>query len=118
MTLSDTAFRSPCPIARTLDILGDKWTLLVLRDALFFEARTFAEFERRPEHIPTNLLSDRLKRLVEAGLLEKVAYQEHPLRYEYVPTASGRAVRPVIRAMRQFGEAHLGGRVSTEPAPG
>ena len=115
MTVPDIEFRSECPIARTLDLLGDKWTLLILRDALFFNTRTFAGFERRPEHIPTNLLSARLKRLVEAGLLEKVAYQEHPVRYEYRPTELCRAVRPVIRSMRQFGEAHLEGKVTMKP---
>ena len=101
------AWRSECPIARTLDILGDKWTLLVLRDALVFGYRTYAEFEHSAEKIPTNLLADRLKRLTEHGLLEKVAYQDKPKRYHYVPTERGRAVRPVLRAMRLFGEGHL-----------
>ncbi len=105
MTLSH---RSNCPIARSLDLLGDKWTLLVLRDALFFGRKSFVEFERGLEKIPTNLLADRLKRLVEHGLLEKVAYQESPTRYHYLPTERGRAVRPVIRAMKNFGETHLG----------
>ena len=102
-------FRSDCPVARTLDVLGDKWTLLVLRDALVFGKKSFADFEHSDERFPTNLLADRLKRLVNHGLLEKVAYQDKPVRYHYLPTASGRAARPVLRAMRNFGETHLEG---------
>lgn len=103
-------YRSECPIARTLDIIGDKWTLLVLRDALVFGRKSFAEFEHGVEKIPTNLLADRLKRLVDSGFMEKVAYQDKPVRYHYLPTAKGRAVRPVIRAMKNFGETYLEGQ--------
>ena len=99
--------RSPCPIARTLDIIGDKWTLLVLRDVLLFDRKSFAEFENSLEKIPTNLLADRLKRLVKYGFLEKAAYQEKPIRYHYLPTDKGKAALPVIRAMKTFGETHL-----------
>lgn len=106
-----TAHRSRCPIARCLDILGDKWTLVIMRDALFFNCRTFADFSASGENIPTNILSTRLKKLVELGLLEKTPYQDKPTRYEYQPTASGRELRPILRAMRVFGEKHLGGRV-------
>ncbi|MEP3451567.1 MAG: helix-turn-helix domain-containing protein [Parasphingorhabdus sp.] len=99
--------RSPCPIARTLDIIGDKWTLLVLRDALIFDRKSFAEFEQSGEKIPTNILAERLKRLVEFQFLEKVPYQEKPVRYHYLPTDKGEAVRPVIRAMKNFGDTYL-----------
>jgi len=99
--------RSPCPIARTLDLVGDKWTLLILRDALVFKAKSFAEFEKSPENIPTSLLADRLKRLVEMGFLTKVPYQEKPVRHHYVPTEKAKATLPIIRAMRKFGEAQL-----------
>lgn len=105
--------RSPCPIARSLDILGDKWTLLVLRDALFFDRSTFAEFERSGENIPTNLLASRLKKLVEMGMLEKVRYQEHPPRYRYEPTVSAKEIKPILKSLAQFGEKHLGGRKRT-----
>lgn len=102
--------RSVCPIARTLDLVGDKWTLLVLRDALVFGRKSFAEFENSAERIPTNLLADRLKRLVESGFMEKVAYQDKPVRYHYLPTKQGKAVRPLIRAMKNFGETYLDGQ--------
>ncbi len=101
--------RSACPIARTLDLVGDKWTLLILRDALVFKAKSFAEFEQSPENIPTSLLADRLKRLVEAGFLEKMPYQEKPVRHHYVPTEKAKALRPVIQAMKKFGETELKG---------
>lgn len=101
--------RSTCPIARSLDLMGDRWTLLIMRDALFFERRTFADFSASKENIPTNLLSDRLKKLVAQGLLEKQPYQERPPRYEYVPTELGISLKPVLRAMKVFGEKHLGG---------
>lgn len=112
MTLPDIEFRSDCPIARTLDLLGDKWTLLILRDVLAFNIRTFSGFEHRPEHIPTNLLAARLKRLVDAGLLEKSAYQTNPVRYEYHPTTTCLALKPVLRSIRRFGETHLEGKVT------
>ncbi|MEM7016096.1 MAG: helix-turn-helix domain-containing protein [Pseudomonadota bacterium] len=105
-------YRSHCPIARTLDVLGDRWTLVVMRDALLLGCRTFAEFESGKENIPTNQLSDRLKRLVELGLLEKVAYQQHPARFKYVPTEQGEAVRPILKSLREFGEEYLDGKVS------
>ena len=102
------AFRSSCPIARTLDLFGDKWTLVIMRDALIFECRTYANFAKCPENIPTNLLSERLKRLVSIGMLEKIAYQTKPERFEYVPTHLGQSLRPVLNAILDFGETHLG----------
>lgn len=98
--------RSNCPIARTLDVLGDKWSLLVLRDALVFNRRTFSEFARSEEHIPTNILSERLKRLVEHGLLTRQAYQQNPERFEYRPTEQAKAVLPVLKALREYGERY------------
>jgi DNA-binding HxlR family transcriptional regulator len=101
------AYRSYCPIAQTLDIVGDKWTLLILRDVLVFKSRSFAQFEQSPENIPTSLLADRLKRLVEHRFLEKVPYQDKPVRHHYLATDKARAMLPVIRAMKKFGETHL-----------
>jgi DNA-binding HxlR family transcriptional regulator len=100
-------FRSNCPIAKTLDLLGDKWTLLILRDVLIFNAKTYTHFAQSPERIPTNLLSQRLKKLVDEGLLEKSAYQDNPLRYEYLPTEKCKTVRPIIAAMKKFGDVNF-----------
>ena len=103
------AFRSSCPIARTLDLFGDKWTLVIMRDALFFECRTYADFAKCSENIPTNLLAERLKRLVAIGMLEKIAYQTKPTRFDYVPTTLGQSLRPILQAILNFGQAHLVG---------
>ncbi len=98
--------RSPCPVASTLDIIGDKWTLLVVRD-LFAGKRTYSEFQGSPEKIPTNILADRLKRLDEYELIEKRPYQSHPVRYEYILTEKGKGLGAVLKAMVQWGEEHL-----------
>jgi|TARA_B110000444_G_C18491039_1_gene433527 DNA-binding HxlR family transcriptional regulator len=104
---SASKYRSDCPIAKTLDLLGDKWTLLILRDVLIFSATTYTHFSQSVEHIPTNLLSQRLKKLVDEGLLEKKAYQNNPLRYEYLPTVKCKAVQPIIVAMKKFGDLNF-----------
>ena len=75
--------RSRCPIAGALDILGDAWTLLVLRDLLFYDRHRFADFLASGEGISTNVLAARLKRLETCGLVERRRYQERPDRYEY-----------------------------------
>ena len=110
MSTKKLEHRSNCPIARSLDLFGDKWTLVIMRDVLFFKRRTYAEFSRSGEHIPTNLLAERLKRLVANGLLERVLYQDHPPRYRYEPTEKGQALTPVLKAMTRFGENHLEGQ--------
>lgn len=107
---ADLEFRSHCPIARSLDLFGDKWTLLIMRDALFLGRKTFADFAASLERIPTNLLSDRLKKLVRLGLLHKQQYHQRPARYEYTPTPLGQELRPLLSAMRAFGEIHLEGK--------
>ncbi|MEW8626108.1 MAG: helix-turn-helix domain-containing protein [Candidatus Thiodiazotropha sp.] len=100
--------RSSCPVASTLDIIGDKWTLLVVRD-LFAGKRTYSEFQGSPEKIPTNILAERLKRLTEYEVVVKRPYQHHPVRYEYELTAKGKDLGPVLMAMVQWGEKHLPG---------
>ena len=74
--------RSPCPIASTLDVIGDKWSLLVIRDMLHGK-RTYGELLDSPEGIPTNILADRLKRLEDVGIIVSSVYQERPVRYAY-----------------------------------
>lgn len=90
--------RSPCPIATALDILGDKWTLIVLRD-LFMGKRQYGAFLESPERIPTNILADRLKRLEAEGILEKRPYRERPLRHEYLMTEKGKRLLPVLQEL-------------------
>ncbi len=107
-SLPHSCKRSPCPIACTLDILGDKWTLLVIRD-LFVGKKTYGEFQASPEGIPSNILADRLKRLLEHEIVEKTPYQQRPVRYAYTLTPKGRALGNVLKAMVQWGEAHIPG---------
>jgi DNA-binding HxlR family transcriptional regulator len=107
--------RSACPIANALDLLGDRWTLLVIRDLLFVGKRRFGDFVSSPEGIPTNILSDRLRRLEESGVVEKVPYQARPTRYEYQLTAKGRDLFPVLRALIDWAARHLPGVASPPP---
>lgn len=93
-----------CPVARTLDRVGDPWSMLILRDAGFGSTR-FDQFEASLGIAP-NMLSRRLESLVEAGMLERRAYSERPLRYEYLLTDRGRDFRPVLDAFKAFGERH------------
>jgi len=104
---SSRPVRSACPIANALDLLGDRWTLLVIRDLLFVGKRRFGEFLDSPESIPTNILSDRLRRLEEGGLVVKVPYQLRPARYEYQLTAKGKDLFPVLRALVEWATRHL-----------
>jgi DNA-binding HxlR family transcriptional regulator len=99
--------RSSCPIANALDLLGDRWTLLVIRDLLFVGKRRFGEFVNSPEGIPTNILSDRLRRLEECGVVTKVPYQLRPKRYEYQLTDKGRDLFPLLRALIEWAMRHL-----------
>ena len=86
--------RSPCPVASALDILGDTWTLVVVRDLLWFGKRRFADFAASGEGISTNILAERLERLECEGIVTRRKYQEHPARYEYVLTPKGRELFP------------------------
>ena len=102
--------RSTCPVSRTLDVLGDRWSLLVVRDLMRGKKR-FAEFLESKEGIPTNTLAERLQRLVRAGIVESHRYSDHPPRVEYVLTIKGEELRPIIRAMVDWGVRHAGGRM-------
>jgi DNA-binding HxlR family transcriptional regulator len=111
-----THARSNCPVACLLDVLGDKWTLLVVRDLLLGKSR-YGEFLESPEAIPTNLLADRLKRLEEEGIVEKREYQQHPPRYEYVLTSKGRDLGPVVIECVRWGEKHIAGTRAAKAFP-
>ncbi|MCC7527016.1 MAG: helix-turn-helix transcriptional regulator [Candidatus Melainabacteria bacterium] len=88
--------RSDCPISCALDLIGDRWTLIVLRDLLFFNKTRFDEFLESPEHISTSVLTDRLHKLERAGLIEKTPYSSHRLRMTYSPTEKGKTLAPVL----------------------
>lgn len=93
--------RSPCPVACALDLFGDRWTLLVIRD-LFLGRSRFKDFSASPERIPTNLLADRLDRLVAADVIRKVPL-EGGKRFAYEMTEKGEALRPILIAMKEWG---------------
>jgi DNA-binding HxlR family transcriptional regulator len=97
----------PCSIARTVDLTGDWWTPLVMREA-FYGARRFEQFHRQLG-LSRNVLTQRLDRLVEEGMLERVPYQERPLRHEYRLTDKGRDFFTVLAAMIRWGDRWLAG---------
>jgi DNA-binding HxlR family transcriptional regulator len=93
-----------CSVARALEVLGDRWTLLVLRDA-FSRIRRFEDFQRSLG-VARNVLTDRLNRLVDEGILRRVPYQDRPARFEYRLTDKGRDLWPVMMTLMQWGDRH------------
>lgn len=98
--------RSPCPIATTLDIIGDKWTLLIVRDLLLGK-KTYSALQAAPEGIPTNILANRLKKMQENGLIDKTPYQDRPPRYHYRLTRKGKELAVVIKPILRWAKRHL-----------
>ncbi|MBI2767696.1 MAG: helix-turn-helix transcriptional regulator [Chloroflexi bacterium] len=92
-----------CPVARTLDVVGDRWTILILRD-LSWGRRRYSALLESLKGISTNLLADRLKKLEEADMIVAVQYSAHPPRSEYKLTAKGKAFVPILAAIRDYGE--------------
>lgn len=104
VTSARAARRSPCPVACTLDTIGDRWTLLVIRD-LFLGRSRFREFVASPEGIPTNILTDRLNRLKEQQIIEQMPAEDGTKRHAYRLTKKGRGLAPVLIALRDWGLA-------------
>lgn len=100
--------RSICPVACTLDIVGDKWTLLVIRD-LVLGRRYFKEFLASPEGIATNILTDRLSRLTHAGIVQTSPDPATLGRSQYSLTEKGNAMTPIIQAIADWGLDHIKG---------
>lgn len=94
-----------CPVAQTLDLLGDRWTLLIIRDMLLGMTR-FSEFQETLEGIPTNVLSERLKLLEANGIVERSLYSDHPPRAEYHLTRKGKDLHWVIEALAYWGSKY------------
>jgi DNA-binding HxlR family transcriptional regulator len=101
----DELAEEPCSIARTVSVIGDRWTLLILRDC-FLRVRRFDDFEARLG-ITRHILADRLKKLVDAGVLQKVPYQDRQLRYEYRLTQKGLDLYPVLMSIVHWGDTHM-----------
>jgi DNA-binding HxlR family transcriptional regulator len=116
MKIENPAARSPCAIANSLDILGDKWSLLVVRDLLVGKC-TYGDLARSPERIPTNILADRLKRLENARIITSTPYQQRPVRYAYALTPKGRALGDVLLAFVRWGKEYIPGTVAINREP-
>jgi DNA-binding HxlR family transcriptional regulator len=115
--LDPPPFRSRCSIARTLDLFGDRWSLLIVRDLMWHGKHTFQGLAASEERIPTNILSDRLRRLMEQGLVRREPYQDHPVRYAYHLTEVGKSLEPVLLQIMQWGHRRLGGGIFNPKAP-
>ncbi|MCK7565564.1 winged helix-turn-helix transcriptional regulator [Marinobacter xestospongiae] len=95
-----------CPLARGLELVGDRWSLVILREMALGRHR-YGQFSEVAEAIPTNILASRLRKLSDHGLIRKVLYQERPRRYEYHFTSRGAALLPVMQALAQWGSDQL-----------
>ncbi|HBN78540.1 winged helix-turn-helix transcriptional regulator [Rubinisphaera italica] len=100
--------RSPCPVACTLDLIGDKWTLLVVRDLALGKSH-FSEFQKSPEGIATNILSNRLARLLEHGIVEKYPSETIPSREAYRLTKKGKTLKPILKSIFNWGLKYIEG---------
>ncbi len=104
----DELDQQACSVARTLSVIGDRWTLLILRDC-FLKVRRFDDFQARLG-IGRPILADRLQKLVDSFVLTRVAYQDNPLRHEYRLTQKGLDLHPVIMAIVHWGDVHMAGK--------
>ena len=98
MKPANLPLRSLCPLSKALDLVGDKWSLVIVRD-MCMKKKRYGDFQSSPEGIPTNILANRLKQLEENGMIEKVPYQQKPIRYDYFLTAKGADLLPVIQQL-------------------
>jgi DNA-binding HxlR family transcriptional regulator len=96
-----------CSVARTVSVIGDRWTILILRDC-FLRVRRFEDFEKRLG-ITRHVLADRLRKLARLGVLRRVAYQHKPPRYEYRLTPKGLDLQPVLLGLVRWGDTHMAG---------
>lgn len=101
--------RSTCPISCTLDVIGDKWTALIVRDMYFFGKSRFEEFLASPEKISTNILTARLKKMEENGLIEKNQYGAHRRRMDYQLTEKGKSLAGLIKQIAVWGKKNISG---------
>jgi DNA-binding HxlR family transcriptional regulator len=114
LNYTDSNFRSICSISCALEILGDKWTLLIIRDALFVGSKSFGEFRSSPEKIASNILTDRLEKLVSNGIFEKNRNPDNKLKFDYTLTDRGQQLKPILFAMGKWGNENIKGTCSVE----
>ena len=95
-----------CPIARTLDVIGERWSILLLRDLFLRGPRRFQDFQESLAGVAPNTLSARLKTLEAQGVIARRLYSEHPPRLEYHLTEKGKSLGPVLKALNNWGERY------------
>lgn len=100
------ALEWPCPVKRTLDVIGDAWTVLILRDLFVMGPRRYQDLQQSLAGISPNTLSGRLKKLEEHGVIARRFYSDHPPRAEYVLTEKGETLGPILSALRDWGRQH------------
>ena len=106
--------RSKCSISGTLDIVGDKWSLLIIRDALYLKKKSFNEFRNSAEKIASNILASRMEKLVKYGIMSKTQNPDNKLKFDYILTDKGRDLEPVLEAIGAWGYNHIGGTNSVQ----
>jgi DNA-binding HxlR family transcriptional regulator len=107
MPKNQVNWRSVCPICSGLDVLGDKWTMLIVRDLITYETRTYSELLESPEHISTNILSDRLQLLSSMKLIERIRPDKPVRNNAFKLTERGKALRPTLEELGRWAYAHL-----------
>src|SRR5262245_24313414 len=100
------SYEQNCPVARTLDLIGERWTILILRDLLLKGPQRFQAFQDSPAGAAPNTLSARLKAMEKQGLIARRQYSDHPPRLEYYLTERGRSLGPVLGALRDWGKRY------------
>lgn len=115
MANTDITPRSPCVFSNVLDIIGDKWTLLIVRDLFFFGKHEYKEFLNSPESIATNILASRLQKLVLAGIIDEIPHPDSKARKLYFLTERGKDLLPMLVEMAKWGEKHLPEREIMRP---
>jgi DNA-binding HxlR family transcriptional regulator len=95
-----------CPVARALDVIGERWTILILRDLFKRGPLRFQDFEKSLEGVSPNTLAGRLKGLMERGIIDRKFYEAHPPRAEYFLTEKGRTLGPILKALYEWGQKH------------
>lgn len=112
--MSENIFRSTCPISSSLDLFGDKWTLLIVRDLLYHGSRTFKDLFQSEENIPSSRLADRLKKLESMGAITKEKHPTNKKVFIYRLTQKGKDLAPAIIELIQWGNKHLSEHISEE----
>ena len=101
--------RSKCSISCTLDIIGDKWSLLIIRDAMFLKKTSFNEFRNSAEKIASNILTNRMEKLVKYGIMSKTQNPDNKLKFDYLLTEKGWELEPVLLTIGAWGKKNIEG---------